>query len=275
MARLRFLGALLVMLAGFGMPAQADQPGMERLYNALRLSQSLAILRAESLSYALNNDKALLGKPGTAAWARAMQGVHDTAALEKIVQQNFYDALRDVDVSPLVRFFESEAGQRVVDLEITARDAFRNRDIEEAARAAWRANPDSGRHADAIQAFIQVGDLIERNVTGSLNANYRFLRALMQASPGTAQKSEAQILSDVWAQAPAIRADAEEWLYAFLSVAYAPLSSADMAAYLAVWQTPQGRALNNAMFLGFDQMFEVISDGIGTAAANLRTSKQL
>jgi len=50
-------------------------------------------------------------------------------------------------------------------------------------------------------------------------------------------------------------------------MAYQPLDDDAMDAYIAFSETPSGRALNAALFEGFERMYRDISFGLGLAAA--------
>ena len=67
--------------------------------------------------------------------------------------------------------------------------------------------------------------------------------------------SDEDILADVWAQEAEIREDTSQWLYAFLTLTYQPLSEEELRAYVDFFSTPEGLRLNNAIFAAFDDMF--------------------
>jgi hypothetical protein len=77
---------------------------------------------------------------------------------------------------------------------------------------------------------------------------------------------EEQILSDIWAQEDQIRSDTSTWLYAYLGLAYAPLTEAELAAYVEFWESPSGKTLNAALFRAFDPTFRQVSYDLGRAA---------
>lgn len=268
---MRLLAAVLALLIT-ALPMQADNAQITRLYELMRVAHSVEILRDEGFGFALDSESSLFEGQTSGNWSRAVDQVYDLARLEALVHAGFVEALQGVDLAPLFAFYESEAGARVVELELTARRAFMSPDVEQMAREAWSANPEAGMHAAMIADFIKVNDLIERNVIGAMNSNFKFLRAL---SIGQPDLTEVQILSDVWAEEEYLREDTREWMFAFLTMAYAPLSTAEMQANLALWQSKQGRALNSALFVGFDRMFEQISEDLGAAAARMLLEQEL
>ena len=102
---------------------------------------------------------------------------------------------------------------------------------------------------------------------GAMNANLAFYRGLSESGAFPAEMTEDQMLSDVWAQEPDVRAETTDWLYPFLSLAYQPLSDDQLEAYIAFSETAAGDRLNGALFAAFDKVFTQISYDLGRAAA--------
>ena len=116
-------------------------------------------------------------------------------------------------------------------------------------------------------------DLIEANVAGALNASYRFYAGLVEG--GAIEMTESEILADVWSQEEETRTDTTEWLYGFLLMAYQPLDADQMDAYVALSASPEGRALNRALFDAFNKMYDDISYGLGLAVAQQMRGQDL
>jgi hypothetical protein len=72
-------------------------------------------------------------------------------------------------------------------------------------------------------------------------------------------------MAQVWGQEGQIRSDTEGWLHAYLGLAYAPLTEAELDAYIAFWETPAGKRLNAVLFAAFDQVFTGVSKELGRA----------
>jgi len=115
--------------------------------------------------------------------------------------------------------------------------------------------------------------LIERNVMGALNSNLVFYNGLVDG--GALEMSQADIVADVWSQEESVRDEARDWLNAFLLMAYEPLDKAELQAYIAFYQTPEGKVLNRAMFDAFDAMYEEVSYILGRALARHMQSEKL
>lgn len=267
---MRFLALTLALI----LPTTSWADQIDDLFVALSGPASVGILRDEGLANMVEMEQAFLGGPGGARWDRAIAQVYDRERMEARMRAGFRAGLQGVDTAPLLAFYQGPIGTRLVAVELSARQAFLVLGVEEDARAAWRANPTTV-HAAQIDAFIVLNDLIERNVTGALNSNHAFLIALAQGAPELETRTEPEILRDVWAEAEGIRADTDEWMHAFLSMAWTPLSAEDVAAMMTLSQTPQGLALNQALFVGFDAMFEEVSAMIGVAVAAMFSEQEL
>ena len=164
----------------------------------------------------------------------------------------------------------------IVGLEVSARRALLDDAVEEASEdAAAIAAADGDPRLDLVAEFVEVNNLVETNVAGSLNSNLAFYEGLVAGRAFGGALTEEQILTDVWSQEADIRENTTEWLYSFLFMAYAPLEDADLDAYIAFSQTEAGEQINRAMFESFDALFTGISRSLGRAAAAEMTTQEL
>lgn len=248
-------------------------PG-EALLEAMRVPEIVQVMREEGLDYAQEMGEDLLPGGATRGWRAVVSQVYDTEAMEEVVRGQFIDSFAETDAGPLLDFFTSEDGQRVVELEITARRTLIDDELEASAREAYQAldGTDDPR-LEQIEAFVEANDLVEANVVGAMNASYQFYLGLVDG--GAFEMTEEEILSEVWAQEEDTRSDTREWLYAFLLVAYRPLSDAVLDDYVALSASPEGRAMNRALFAGFNAMYDEISYGLGLAAAQQMLGEEL
>ena len=170
-------------------------------------------------------------------------------------------------LAKILAFFNSDLGQRVVDLEIEARRAFLDTEAEEAARvAADDRFAARDPKVELVKRFIEAGDLVEMNVAGALSGNLAFLTGMSETVLyGEAMPTD-QLMSDVWAQEEQIRDDSTAWLYAYLGLAYAPLTEAELQSYVDFMESPEGKRLNGALFIAFNDVFRQVSYDLGRAA---------
>ena len=256
--------------------AQTVPQDFERLWSLLHLDDLVVIMREEGFTLALASDVDLLGRPGGQAWTQRLEQIYEMDRLQRDLQREMLAALNPTHLDALCDFYSAQSVQNVVVLEVSVRRAFLDADVEDRARSAWLNGLALTAHEDAILHFVEVNDLIERNVVGALNSNYAFLRAMTDAHPVAAERmTDQQILAEVWAEEVEIRQDTSEWLFAFLTTAYDPVSEEVLDAYVAFSETDAGQALNHAIFAAFDKMYLRISADLGRAVGEFSSQQEL
>lgn len=272
------LGRLIVavsMAVIVALPVRAaPQAGLDELLDALRVEDTVAIMREEGLRYGEGLATEMLPDVNPDSWARVISRIYDTGKMTAVVKAEFAEAIAGTDLDPLVAFFTSELGREIISLELSAREAFLDADTEAAAMQAWEQARDTATEKlGQVEIIIADSDLVDYNVMGALNANLMFYRGL--ADGGAIEMSEEEMLTDVWAQEDSVRSDSEGWLGSFLLMAYRPLAADDLEAYAAMYRTAEGKALNAAIFAAYDRMYEEISYLLGQAVAQQMQSEEL
>lgn len=268
----------LMPVAGGGAWAQAAattvapdvQAQAEALLSALRIDDTIGILREEGLAYGATLEADMFPGGGGSGWSGTVERIYDAPRMrEAFAQALTAELAKDpAAIGGMVEFFSSDLGQRVVELEIEARRAFLDDATEEAAKVAWQElQADGGARLEALERFITVNDLVESNVSGALNANLAFYRGMDEGGAFGGEMTEDQMLSDVWAQEPEVRQSTTEWVYSYLNLAYGPLGDEDLAAYTAFSESEVGQKANRALFAAFDKVFTPISTALGVAVA--------
>ena len=267
-----FRAAAITMALTIAPPSWAAP--VDDLIDALGVPQMIELMRVEGLEYGEDLANDLLPGGSDAAWKATVSEIYDTERMYDTVQQGFSEDIADSDLEPLLAFFAAPTGQRIVDLEVSAREAMINEDVEAAARDAYIAldGTDDPRLQE-MERFVRANDLIEANVVGAMNASFEFYRGL--ADGGGLEMSESEMLSDVWSQEEETRKDTREWLYAFLLLAYGPLSDEEVARYADLSESPEGKAMNRALFAGFNKMYEDLSYALGLAASRQMQGQEL
>jgi hypothetical protein len=192
------------------------------------------------------------------------------------MRESFVAILGDRDMSPLLMFFTSDLGQDIVELEYTARVVFLDEAIAEGAIAQYKSRElEDDPMLAAVRSFVATNDYVEANVAGALNSNFAFYTGMIDGGALSSRMPNSDILADVWAQEPEIRMNTEEWLYSYLLTAYQPLGVEGLNAYEQIMATPEGRAMNVALFEGFDQMYVAISRELGQSVAGYMLAEEL
>ncbi|MCB2128477.1 MAG: DUF2059 domain-containing protein [Rhodobacteraceae bacterium] len=270
-------GALLVvphpMLAADPATAKIDA-----LAQSLHLDETFDVMSAEGLNYGKEIDSGLLGGRGGAAWDRTIRQIYDPVTMLDRFKQELASNLADsdADLDAIAAFFDSELGQRVTVLEISARRAMLDPAVDDASRAQLaQMQAEEAPRLRQIEAFVRANDLVESNVAGALTANFAFVSGLVEAKGGAAALDEADILAEVWTHEAEIRDQMETWVHSYLAMAYGPLSDDDLAAYQAFSESGPGQALNRAMFAGFDRVLTDVSRKLGFGAGRILAGQDL
>ena len=272
MTRMIRLAAVAGLWAGTALAE--DSGDMAALLDALRIEGAVEIMRAEGLDYGADVGAEMVPGVSQAAWAARVAEVYNSDRMARQVSDGLRDALAPEHVGPVLTFLQSETGQDIIALEISAREAFLDPATEEAAFASY----EEAKRAETplyqqVQGLIDDSSLVDFNVMGALNSNLMFYRGLDEG--GAIEMPESEMLSDVWAQEEAVRDDSAAWLGAFLMMAYRPLEPEALEAYAAFYRSEPGRALNAAIFRAYDGMYEQVSYLLGLAVAQQMTSEEL
>jgi hypothetical protein len=229
----------------------------------------LQIMSVEGIAAAADMETDMFPGRGGSAWPAVVAGIYATDRLIEDFEAALpLEGFTPEIVADLQDFASSDLGQRIVAGEVETRRAFIEPEVEEAAnQIAADALQAGDPRLDLLRTFIEANDLIDRNVSGALNANFAFFRGLADGDGLQVEMPEDLMLAEVWGQEPEIRADTMEWLLSYQLAAYAGLSDADMEAYIAFSQSDAGRAFNRGLFVAFDAMFERVSYDLGRAAA--------
>lgn len=266
------LASLLLALVG---PAAARDRAarMAELMEVLRIDRMVAVMRQEGLAHAESVAVAMLPDADPQAWRRKMLRLHDEDRMQRLARDGIAQALEDADLAPMLAFYRSDAGRRSVALELAARRAFLDPGALEAARASARKAP--AQRKAAIRRVIAAGDLIGRNVAASLNADLMFWRGVTDAGGAGPEGGEDDLTDAVTATLAETRRATEDWVTAYLTLACGPLTDVQMEAYVQFYETPAGRALNAALFDGFNDMYDQLAYLLGRATGRWMTSVPL
>lgn len=255
-------------------------PDVAGLYEALALSDMIAIMRDEGMVYgaeiAADMFAGAPSKQATADWNATVAAIYDAPRMEAEVMAALAAALDGQDVAPMVGFFTTAPGTDFIRLEVSARRALLDEEVEAMAKeAAAVAIADGGPRYDLIRRFVEANDLVETNVVGAMNSNFAFYIGMMNGGALPVELTEAELLADVWSREDEIRVNTSEWVYSFLLMAYQPLADAEIEPYITFSETVPGKALNRAVFMAFDGMFENISVALGQASAVYMIGQEL
>lgn len=257
--------------------AGPDAVTVAALAEALLVPRIVEVMAREGQAYSEELAQSLFGdRTLPASWVSSVAAVYDPVRMEARVAEGLELALEGTDIAAMTAFYATEPGRTFSRLEVMAREAMLEKDVEQAAKeAAAVAMAGEDPRLDLIGRYVEAIDLVDSNVAGALNASYAYYMGLMDGGATSDGVSADDILLDVMAAEPQVRADTTEWIYAFLLMAYAPASDADLEALVAFAGTEAGQDLNAALFGTFDALFQDVSRELGRAAARVLTTQDI
>ncbi|MCC5992546.1 MAG: hypothetical protein JJT99_08480 [Rhodobacteraceae bacterium] len=268
---------VLVLSVGTARPVQAQD-----LSEAYLLPELFAIMSDESIAAIGAEGASPLSDAGLVEWRAELAAIYDPDRMH----QRFMEALADALAShpeittDALDFAASALGRRVLRLEVSAREALLEPEIDDAARSALmharhdRPDAPAAHRLALVRERIAVNDLIEMNVSLGLNTSYAYYTGM--ATEGAASGlGPLDLLALVQAQEEDIRHDIIDWIESYFLMAYQPLSDEEMRAYIAYAASPEGDAFNRAMFRAFDTVFVALSHQVGRALGRRLMTEEL
>ncbi|OYU17674.1 MAG: hypothetical protein CFE34_14540 [Rhodobacteraceae bacterium PARR1] len=242
--------------------------GVLALADAMQIKKIIAVMREEGLDYAKTLQEDMFPGAGNRGWIAEVEGIYDPDRMSREFEAALSLALAgNPGLEAMTDFMGGVFGNRVIGLELAARKALLDPAAEDAARVAWlKLEDEDGTRAQQIERFVAVNDLLDSNVTGAMNSNIAFYRGLMAAAPAGMDMTEDDILASVSDQQAQIEADTADWLYPYLTLAYQPLTDAELDDYVAFSESAPGKDMNRALFAAFAAMFDRLSYDLGVAA---------
>ena len=269
-----FLAAMLALILVVQPGFAQKSPTIEDLLEALRLEETIAVMQEEGAAYGEDLAIQLIPDVNRNSWSRTIGQIYEADRMRALVAAGVGAEIAPDDITSILEYLSRDDVREIISLEISARRAFLDPDLEGQAKALSAEMSEQGTHLlQQVDTMIRDSDLVEANVAGALNADLMFYRGLVDG--GAFRMSEAEILAQARGNEAAVRASSREWLEAFLMTAYQPLEREVLEDYVAFWRSPDGRLLTRALFAGFDQMYEDISYLLGRAVAREMTSEDL
>lgn len=256
--------------------AQAS-PRSDAVLDALRVSELLEIMETESEASGEELNESMLGGSGGASWLETVRRINDAGRMERELRAAFAETMPDEYTEGATAFLTSDQGEKIVELELSAREALLDPAIDEMNQAVMRELREAGDPRFVlISRFVEVNNLVDANVAGALTGNVAFLRGLrIGGFPAYERASDSDLIAEVWAREPEFRTETEDWVYAYLTLAYGPLDDSDLETYIAFSETETGQALNGALFAAFDEVFTDASQSLGEAVARYLTAEEI
>lgn len=262
----------VVLAAGWLSAAQAAP--VDDLSKALRLQELAMLMRDEGIADARDIiPTGPSGRPPQAAVAE-IETLFDPDRFRTELQAALAASMSTEELAEAAAFFDSADGAALVELELVARSAIADPEVEAIARSEWAARQgDDDPEIRLLEQFAEVNGLVERNTTTTMTARYHFLLGVAEGAGRSVD--EGHVLSEVWADEARIRTETEAWLMGYLLLAYGPAGERALQAYVDFSATAAGQAVNAALFDGFETAYGRISRGLGLVAGRASMAQDL
>ncbi|MEL7100702.1 MAG: hypothetical protein AAGM84_17890 [Pseudomonadota bacterium] len=236
---------------------------------ALRLPELAAILAEEAARTGADVDADLLNGQGGSVFAAQIAQINDPGRLSQQIADILAGALTAETARAILAFTNSEQAQAAVALELSARQAFLDPDVEEFARSSAEASPSR----DLVDRLIAAGDMVGKNRETARLTTAAFYRGLREG--GAVDLSDAAIDQLAGEQASGMDEDTRAWLAGFFTLAYSPLDRAELEVLTAFWESDVGLAFSDALFEAFDTAYAERWFAMGRAAALFLSSEDI
>lgn len=242
--------------------AMAD-PDVDRLIDAMGMPDLIRAFSAEGEAAGDAMDAEFLSGQGGSVWADTVRKLYDPARLENDLRIGLSEILEPETARTALLFFESDVGQRITALEVQAREAMLDEDVETMAKTA-------GAQADArVRDFLKLRDLVERNTDTGVSAQSAFFDGYTQATRSDVPAPDGEVLRE------SIQAETETWLLGYYALVQSALSDEDIQTYSDFWQTEVGAAVDDAVFQAFGDSYTTLSFALGQAVGLLSPTGEL
>ncbi|MFV0336585.1 MAG: hypothetical protein ACK5JR_21265 [Tropicimonas sp.] len=260
-------------------PSRSSAEARERvapLMEALGAGPLLEIVREEGLANGEKLGREMFAGAEAERWAHAVSRIYDIDRMAEILLDGLATDIDPDHLDPLLEFFGSALGRRIVALEIAARRALLEPEVKAASGDyLMRLRAEGGERLALLEQFADRNDLVDANVSAALNANLAFFSGLRGEDAPGLRWGEGEVLRDIWQQEEAIRDEIAQWVMTYLSMAFQPLSNDELKTYIAFTGTAAGRGFNTGLFVSFNALFQWTSNQMGQAAAGFLRGETL
>lgn len=244
------------------LPVKADSDA-NRLLDAMGVPGLLRAFAEDGRQAAQDLDAGFLGGQGGDVFAETVRRLHDPARLEPGLRASFASAIDPQVARQALVYFESDQGQRIAEVEVQAREAMVDDDVEAQVKAA------TSEADDRVLRLLSARNLVDRNTDISVAAQIAFFEGLVAAG-GLSDQAP-----DVDGRRGIISEDTRAWLTGYYMLVASVIEPNDLDTYIAFWETDVGRAVDEALYVAFEEAYVALSFGLGQAVGRLLPQNEL
>lgn len=256
---------LLVAILGLCVSATAAlaDPDIDRLVDAMGMPALVRAFSAEGETAAATLNTEFLNGQGGSVWAETVRNLYDPARLEGELRAGLAQTLDPQVARTALLFFDSDIGQRIIALEVQAREAMIDPQVADMAK-------DAGAQTGAqVSEFLELRDLVERNTDAGVSAQAAFFDGFAQSTDSTLPAPGMEELR------AGIATETEAWLKGYYTLIQSALSDEDIDTYSNFWRTDIGAAVDDAVFKVFGESYTNLSFALGQTVGLLAPANEL
>ena len=252
--------------------AQADV--ISDLYDALQMDRVNEIIRVEGIQDARGTGEAYLSKNTVARFVDQAQSVYQLETMEKDFKRLLTENLSISDAEAILLFYRSPIGKTASELEVSARVAISDKQIEEMAKIKFNEAVNlKNERLDELGSVIETLELVEQNLIGAYAAQFAFMYELSKL--GLVNLSRQEMIDAITSDEEKLKSEILEWLMAFSHMAYSPMSDEEFGVYNDFSKSALGITLNKALFSVYNEMAKDQSQRLASILGEFMKSEDL
>ena len=252
--------------------ARAD--AISDLYDALQMDRVNEIIRVEGIRDAQGTGEAYLSANSVQRFVDQAKSVYQLDIMEKDFKRLLTENLSTSDANEILLFYRRPIGKIASELEVSARVAISETEIEEMAKTKLReATALKNTRLDEIESVIKTLELVEQNLIGAYAAQFAFMYELSKL--GVLELSRQEMIDIITNDEEKLKGEILEWLMAFSHMAYAPMSDEEFSVYNDFSKSDLGIALNKALFSVYNEMAKDQSQSLANILGEFMKSEDL
>ena len=244
------------------------------LYEALQMDRVNEIIRVEGIQDARGTGEAYLSKNTVARFVDQAQSVYQLETMEKDFKRLLTENLSISDAEAILLFYRSPIGKMASELEVSARVAISNKQIEEMAKIKFNEAVNlKNERLKELGSVIETLELVEQNLIGAYAAQFAFMYELSKL--GLVNLSRQEMIDAITSDEEKLKSDILEWLMAFSHMAYSPMSDEEFNVYNDFSKSALGITLNKALFSVYNEMAKDQSQRLASILGEFMKSEDL
>ena len=232
------------------------------------------IIRVEGIRDAQGTGEAYLSANSVERFVDQAKSVYKLDSMEKEFKRLLTENLSTSDANEILLFYRRPIGKLASELEVSARVAISETEIEEMAKTMLKeAKVLKNTRLDEIESVIKTLELVEQNLIGAYAAQFAFMYELSKL--GVLELSRQEMIDIITNDEEKLKGEILEWLMAFSHMAYAPMSDEQFSVYNDFSKSDLGIALNKALFSVYNEMAKDQSQSLANILGEFMKSEDL